>query len=75
MGKEEILADLKTSIETWNIALAQEATQKAIDAGLSVAEIIGDGLGKGMEVIGDRFDKAEISCPRSLPHPRPWSSH
>ena len=64
MGKEEILADLKTSIETWNIALAQEATQKAIDAGLSVAEIIGDGLGKGMEEVGVRFDKAEIFLPQ-----------
>ena len=64
MGKEKILADLKTSIETWNIALAQEATQKAIDAGLSVAEIIGDGLGKGMEEIGVRFDKAEIFLPQ-----------
>ncbi len=64
MGKEKILADLKTSIETWNIALAQEATQKAIDAGLSVAEIIGDGLGKGMEEVGVRFDKAEIFLPQ-----------
>ena len=64
MGKEEILADLKTSIETWNIALAQEATQKAIDANLSVAEIIGDGLGKGMEEVGVRFDKAEIFLPQ-----------
>ena len=64
MGKEEILADLKTSIETWNIALAQEATQKAVDAGIPISEIIGDGLGKGMEVVGVRFDKAEIFLPQ-----------
>ena len=64
MGKEEILADLKTSVETWNIALAQEATQKAVDAGIPIAEIIGDGLGKGMEVVGVRFDKAEIFLPQ-----------
>ena len=64
MSKEEILADLKKSVETWDIKLVQEATQKAIDANISVAEIIGDGLGKGMEVIGDRFDKAEIFLPQ-----------
>ena len=32
MSKEEILADLKKSVETWDIKLVQEATQKAIDA-------------------------------------------
>ncbi len=64
MSKEEILADLKKSVETWDIKLVQEATQKAIDANISVGEIIGDGLGKGMEVIGDRFDKAEIFLPQ-----------
>lgn len=64
MGREEILSDLKTSIETWNIALAQKATQEAVDSGLSVAEIIADGLGKGMETIGIRFDKAELFLPQ-----------
>ena len=64
MSKEEILADLKKSVETWDLNLVQEATKKAIDANISVGEIIGDGLGKGMEVIGDRFDKAEIFLPQ-----------
>ncbi len=64
MAKEQILADLKKSVETWDIKLAQEATQAAIDANIPVAEIIGDGLGKGMEVIGDRFDTAEIFLPQ-----------
>ena len=36
MSKEEILADLKKSVETWDIKLVQEATQKAIDANISV---------------------------------------
>ena len=30
MSKEQILADLKTSVETWNIKLAQDATNAAI---------------------------------------------
>jgi corrinoid protein of di/trimethylamine methyltransferase len=64
MANEAILADLKKSVETWDIELAQKATQAAIDAKMPMGEIIGDGLGKGMEVIGDRFDKAEIYLPQ-----------
>lgn len=64
MSKEQILADLKTSVETWNIKLAQDATNAAIAEGISIGDIIGDGLGKGMEVVGERFDKAEIFLPQ-----------
>ena len=64
MSKEEILADLKKSVETWDMTLVQTATKAAIDAGIPVGEIIGDGLGKGMEVIGDKFDQAEIYLPQ-----------
>ena len=64
MSNEQILADLKKSVETWDIKLAQTATQAAIDAKIDIGTIIGDGLGKGMEVIGDRFDKAEIYLPQ-----------
>ena len=64
MSNEQIIADLKKSVETWDIKLAQTATQAAIDAKIDISTIIGDGLGKGMEVIGDRFDKAEIYLPQ-----------
>lgn len=64
MANEAILADLKKAVETWNIKLAQEATQAAIDAKMDIGTIIGDGLGKGMEEIGIRFDKAEIFLPQ-----------
>ncbi len=62
--KEKILADLKTAIETWNIKLVQEATQKAVEEKIPVKEIVEHGLGKGMESIGVRFDKAEIFLPQ-----------
>jgi corrinoid protein of di/trimethylamine methyltransferase len=64
MANEEIIADLRKSIETWDFKLAQSATQRAIDAGMEVGDIIGNGLGKGMETIGVRFDKAEIYLPQ-----------
>lgn len=72
MSKEEILADLKKSVETWDIKLVQEATQKAIDANISVSEIIGDGLGKGMEVSATGSTRPRSSSRRSSPPPRPW---
>ena len=64
MAKDAILADLKKAIETWDLNLVKTATQAAIDENLSVGEIIGEGLGKGMETIGVRFDKAEIFLPQ-----------
>ena len=64
MSNESIMADLKKSVETWDIKLAQSATQAAIDAKIPIGTIIGDGLGKGMETIGVRFDKAEIYLPQ-----------
>ena len=64
MANEQIMADLQKAIETWDFKLADSATKAAIDAKIPVGEIIGDGLGKGMEVIGKRFDAAEIYLPQ-----------
>lgn len=64
MSNETILADLRTAIETWNIKLAQDATKAAVEAKISVKDIVELGLGKGMEDIGVRFDKAEIFLPQ-----------
>mgnify|MGYP000861554093 CR=1 FL=1 len=61
---DKLLADCKKAVEEWNLALAKTAVQAAIDAKLEPKDIINDGLGKGMEVIGERFDKAEIYLPQ-----------
>ena len=64
MSKDAILADLQKAVETWDIKLVQSATQAAIDEKIPIGEIIGNGLGKGMETVGVRFDKAEIFLPQ-----------
>ena len=64
MSKDAILADLQKAVETWDIKLVQTATQAAIDEQIPIGEIIGNGLGKGMETVGVRFDKAEIFLPQ-----------
>jgi corrinoid protein of di/trimethylamine methyltransferase len=66
MDKNEILENLKTSIETWNVDLAKKSAQEAIDAGIAPAEAVENGLGKGMEVISQKFDMAEIYLPQVL---------
>lgn len=66
MANEEILAELKKSVETMDIKLAKEMTEKAVAANIPVSTIINDGLGKGMETIGIRFDKAEIYLPQVI---------
>jgi len=62
--QKKILNDLKTAVETWNPKLAESATKAAIEAKIDLKTIVQDGLGKGMEAIGERFDKAEIYLPQ-----------
>ena len=64
MSKDQIIADLKTAVETWNVKMAQDATNAAIKEGITTKEIIEFGLGKGMDTIGKRFDAAEIYLPQ-----------
>ncbi len=64
MTNEQIMTDLQTAVETWDFKLVTTATEAAIAAQIPVSEIIGNGLGKGMETIGKRFDAAEIYLPQ-----------
>jgi len=64
MSKEQILADLRKAVETWNVKLAQDSTNAAIKENIDIKSIIEQGLGKGMETIGQRFDAAEIYLPQ-----------
>jgi len=62
--QKKILEDLKKAVETWDIKLAESATKAAIEAKIDPKLIVQEGLGKGMETIGNRFDKAEIYLPQ-----------
>lgn len=59
-----ILNNLKKSVETGNSKLMAKSIGEALSAGLPTEVIVSDGLGKGMESIGDMFDKAEIFLPQ-----------
>lgn len=60
----EIMDDLRDSIRSWDVNLAEDSTRRALDAGLDPATIISEGLGKGMADIGRRFYNAEIFLPQ-----------
>ena len=62
--RKEILEELKTSIETWDVQKAVDATNMALEAGIEPKDIVNDGLGQGMADIGKRFDAAEIFLPQ-----------
>jgi corrinoid protein of di/trimethylamine methyltransferase len=65
-NQEQVLADLKKAIETWNIGLAKTAAQEAIDINLDPGIAVEKGLGKGMETISILFDEAKIFLPQVL---------
>lgn len=64
MEKEEIFEKLKSSIEETDIAMAEEAARNALAAGIDPYDAIMKGLARGMDTIGDRFDKGEIYLPQ-----------
>ncbi|TFG55808.1 MAG: dimethylamine methyltransferase [Methanomassiliicoccus sp.] len=67
MGKvEDILKELKVSVETWNTDLAIKAVNNAKEAGISPFVAIEAGLGRGMITISVLFDEGKIYLPQVL---------
>lgn len=64
--KAAIMGRLKKSIETWDKNLAESAAKEALAAGIAPGDAVENGLGKGMEVISQKFDDAEIYLPQVL---------
>ncbi len=61
-----ILGNLSRSIETWDFQLMEKSVDEALKAGIPPEEIIGEGLGKGMESISRLFDRAQIYLPQVM---------
>lgn len=62
----EILEQIAESLIKGQAPAVKELTQKAVDDGMSVEEILNDGLVAGMSVIGDRFKRNEVYIPEVL---------
>lgn len=66
MGKKEILENLITTISERNKDMAKENTKTALDAGIDPLEAVDQGLSKGMEIVGAKFERGEFYLPELL---------
>jgi 5-methyltetrahydrofolate--homocysteine methyltransferase len=62
----EVLTQISESLQRGEDQQVAELTQQAIDAGVSAAEILNNGLLSGMDVVGQKFGANEIFLPEVL---------
>ncbi len=61
-----IMDDLRISVETWDIKLAQRVAREAVDSGIPLKEIVAEGLGAGMARIGEMFGEGNLFLPQVI---------
>lgn len=61
-----ILADITEAIIDGNAPRVKSLTEKALDQNISPIHIVNRGLIKGMDVVGEKFRKMEVSVPEVL---------
>jgi 5-methyltetrahydrofolate--homocysteine methyltransferase len=62
----EVLQQISESLQKGDDKAVAELTQQAVDAGISAADILNNGLLAGMDVVGQRFGANEIFLPEVL---------
>jgi len=65
-AKEEVLKKLVQAVVDGNLELAEEAAREAVNAGVEPYKAIIDGLSKGMEIVGEKYDAKEFFLPELL---------
>ncbi|WP_214064215.1 methyltransferase cognate corrinoid protein [Methanomethylovorans sp.] len=66
MGKQEILDKLRDTIVKQDINGCVAAAKEALAAGVPAFDAINDGLAVGMNIVGEKFEKAEIYLPQIM---------
>ncbi|OKY79100.1 MAG: Trimethylamine corrinoid protein MtbC1 [Candidatus Methanohalarchaeum thermophilum] len=66
MAKQEILDGLKDAIVNMDEDKARDLSEEALDEGIGAFEAITEGLARGMKVVSDKFDKAEVYLPQVM---------
>ena len=64
--REELLKTLSDAVVNMDEDTAREAAQKVVDEGLNAYDAVMNGLGAGMEIVGDLYDKHEYFVPELL---------
>lgn len=65
-NKDEIIAKLATSVETYSRKDAVEAAMEVAAVGIDPVEAINEGLVKGMNVVGELYGECKIYLPQVL---------
>ena len=59
MSEEELLNRIKELLANIEIDKVKDAVEEALKAGIPAIRIIEEGLGEGMRIVGDKFEKGE----------------
>jgi 5-methyltetrahydrofolate--homocysteine methyltransferase len=57
--KRELFEKLRDSVVSFDIEGVQKAAKEALDAGIPPTEIISEGLKKGLDIVGEKYEKKE----------------
>jgi len=66
MPEKDVLEKLKKAIVEQDVDGAKAAAKQAVSENLDALKCIDQGLGAGMNVISDQFDKAEVFVPQII---------
>jgi len=65
-AKEEVLRKLVQAVVDGNLELSEQAAREAVSVGIEPYKAIIEGLSKGMEVVGEKYDSKEYFLPELL---------
>ncbi len=63
MSENEIIEKARQAVLQYDMEMAEEAAEEAIEAGLNPVEVINDGFTKGMTEVGDLFESKKLFLP------------
>jgi len=66
LDKEEVLKKLVQAVVDGNLELAEAAAKDAVRVGIEPYKAIIEGLAKGMEIVGEKYDQKEYFLPELL---------
>ena len=74
MTEAEVLKNLKEAIVTYNDDLAIEMSKEALKMGMNPLKAVDEGMVKGLDVVGDQYEKEEIFLPELMMAARAFQS-
>ena len=61
-----LLEEVSENLQDGSVSMTVESVRAALDAGLNAADILNDGLVRGMNELGEDFSKGEVFVPEML---------